>query len=85
MYQIMRTDRLLRRRLEPSDVDNLRSLHRDAQVMRYIDNESWDRDRIEVEVLPHYWPSTSDTSGTATGPPRHTTAPSLGGLPSTQV
>lgn len=52
MYEIARTDRLVLRRFEPSDVDNLLSLYGDKQVMRYLDNKTWDRDRVEIEVLP---------------------------------
>ncbi|MGI8870711.1 MAG: GNAT family N-acetyltransferase [Mycobacteriales bacterium] len=52
MHEIIRTDRLLLRRFEPSDVDNLLDLYGDPHVMRYIDTETWDRARIETEVLP---------------------------------
>lgn len=52
MHEIISTDRLRLRRFEPSDVDNLLDLYGDPQVMRYIDNGTWDRPRIETEVLP---------------------------------
>lgn len=52
MHEIIRTDRLLLRRFEVSDVDNLLDLYADPRVMRYLDNETWDRVRIEREVLP---------------------------------
>lgn len=42
------------RRFELSDVDNLLDLYADPQVMRYLDNETWNRDRIETEVLPAF-------------------------------
>lgn len=54
MHELMRTDRLLLRRFEHSDVDNLFGLYTDPQVMRYLDNETWDRDRIETEILPSF-------------------------------
>lgn len=54
MHEIIRTDRLRLRRFEPSDVDNLVDLYADPQVMRYLDNETWDRDRIETETLPGF-------------------------------
>jgi RimJ/RimL family protein N-acetyltransferase len=52
MHVFLRTDRLLLRRFEPSDVDNLLALYTDRRVMRYLDNQDWDRTRIETEVLP---------------------------------
>lgn len=54
MHELIRTDRLILREFEPSDVDNLLTLYADPQVMRYLDNETWDRDRIETQVLPAF-------------------------------
>lgn len=54
MHQILHTDRLLLRRFEPSDVENLVALYTDPKVMRYLDNEAWDRARIEAEILPRF-------------------------------
>ena len=54
MHEILRTSRLLLRRFEPSDVDNLLSLYGDPDVMRYLDNQTWTRERIEVELVPAF-------------------------------
>lgn len=54
MHELIRTDRLLLRRFEVSDVDHLLDLYADPQVMRYLDNETWDRGRIETEILPSF-------------------------------
>jgi RimJ/RimL family protein N-acetyltransferase len=50
--EIVRTRRLLLRRFESSDVDNLLTLYGDAEVMRFLDAGRWDRARIESETLP---------------------------------
>lgn len=54
MHEIIRTDRLLLRRFELSDVDNVLDLYADPLVMRYLDNETWDHVRIESEILPGF-------------------------------
>lgn len=52
MHEIIRTDRLVLRQFEQSDVDHLLALYTDPEVMRYLDDDTWDRDRIESQILP---------------------------------
>ncbi|MFT4166684.1 MAG: GNAT family N-acetyltransferase [Microlunatus sp.] len=52
MHEILRTSRLRLRRFEVTDIDNLVALYSDKQVMRYIDDGTFERPRIESEVLP---------------------------------
>jgi RimJ/RimL family protein N-acetyltransferase len=54
MHEIIRTERLRLRRFEHSDVDNLLELYTDPQVMQYLDNEEWTRQRIADELLPGF-------------------------------
>ncbi|MBO0868215.1 MAG: GNAT family N-acetyltransferase [Micromonosporaceae bacterium] len=51
---ILRTERLVLRRCQPSDVDDLLALHNDPEVMRYIDGGE-PTPRAEIEQEQSFW------------------------------
>ncbi len=51
----LETERLILRRMDESDIDNLYALDSDPEVMRYLNSgQTHTREEIATRVLPHY-------------------------------